>query len=101
MFHLYYIYIVKPKTKLEESKIKATHNLGCILIPILPYYLVCQKKIYYVSIYSIPGCPAESSRILQYASQHAFLAEDTSHRLSAQESTDRWQLIDRWQHIQV
>lgn len=44
----------------------------------------------------MPGCPIASSRILQNANEHALLAnlthiaaEDTSHRLSRRESTDR------------
>lgn len=36
---------------------------GCILITLLQYYLVCQKKILYVPMHSmskIPGCPTTS-----------------------------------------
>ena len=63
----------------KKRRVSWSRIVSCVPIPILPYYLVCQKKRFSMSQYivcqmQIPGCPSTSGHILQYASQHAFLA---------------------------
>lgn len=61
--------------------------LKILPIPVLQYYLVCQKKILYVPMSkkkkTIPRHPTASGHVLQYASQLAFLTVLTHNPLSS------------------
>lgn len=54
-------------------------SLCCVPVPILPYYLVCQKMIKYVPIHSISNAVCQNTMVSglsicsQYAGQHPFL----------------------------